>query len=761
MKKKWIVTVCVWCVLITVGFAQNIGIQAMTNLSALPTLPEGGRVFQVSSHDRSGGNSKDGFDGSYSELFKEDECSVLFEECGFGCVERVWMTKITETNRICFFLDGEASPKIDLSLGEFFSGTNSGFLSPLVGDNLTSSGGYYSYVPVTYTNGCRITLNEKPFFYQITARRLSSTDAISTWEPEQDLSAVLGLWTNCGVQPNVGDGRTTTTGSLSVNAGVTGLLFSTSGAGGITAIRLVPGEAGSYCLTNVWLNMCWDGAPVSQVQVPLGDFFGCRFEEAEVNSLMIGMRTNDPWYCFFPMPFWTSAVIRLENRGAEDLNTVGFEVEVSPELYPRESSGWFYATFHLQNIDTSDGRDVLLLQTNGWGKVVGVNMGIWNLSRDPLGYLEGDERIYLDGSRTPQIYGTGTEDFFNGGWYFNNGTFSLPQHGHPASKHEWNSAWGTPPYITNNFTSAYRFFLGDSIPFYKDVKFGMEHGYNNSQKGIYSTVTYFYRHPERVGLTPVLAMSMELQNGILTTNEWAFEGDDDLVSRTLTGKTEVTESQFTVSFCTTNAGLLLRRSMDLVPGRQRAEVFINGFSAGSWLTSDCNFSNESIRWAEADFLVPATQTAGRTSVTVRIESAASNWSEYAWQAFAIEPLFPSDDYDEDDLPDEWEVRYFTNIASGIAESDTDADQMSAHAEYIAGTNPQRADSSLTLRYESGSVVFPSISNRTYSILFCRNLITGNWEVAQAGLTGTSAQIYYDLQQDAPDYGYYRIDVSKP
>ena len=33
-------------------------------------------------------------------------------------------------------------------------------------------------------------------------------------------------------------------------------------------------------------------------------------------------------------------------------------------------------------------------------------------------FLEGDERFYIDGNLTAQIYGTATETYFQGSWYF-------------------------------------------------------------------------------------------------------------------------------------------------------------------------------------------------------------------------------------------------------------------------------------------------------------------------------------------------------
>ena len=44
-------------------------------------------------------------------------------------------------------------------------------------------------------------------------------------------------------------------------------------------------------------------------------------------------------------------------------------------------------------------------------------------------FMEGDERVYVDGLRSPSIYGTGTEDEFDGGYYFNHGAFTLPFNG--------------------------------------------------------------------------------------------------------------------------------------------------------------------------------------------------------------------------------------------------------------------------------------------------------------------------------------------
>lgn len=759
---------CAVPALLLAGGLSGPSAGAWTRPEDLPLLPEGERIIQVSSHDRSGAND-DGFTGACSALYETNGQYVLLDESGPGRIDRIWMTKITATNRIRFYVDGEDDPCIDTTLGSLFSGTNSLFPAPLAGDETVSSGGFYSYVPIAYSNGCRVTVTAKPYFYQMTAHRFPCAGSVQSWVPGQDWSGLADLWNQRGESPF--SDFTVVTGSVDLAVGASECLFSRTGDGCMGGLRIFPEDAGSYCLTNVWLSMRWDGADTPQVQVPLGDFFGCRFSVSDVNALMFGMQTNGPWYCYFPMPFWDSAEIQLENRGTQDVSFIAYCVDLLPQRYDRETSGWFCADFRSRSV-VSDRQDVSLLSTNGWGRIVGLNLGIANRGKDPLGYLEGDERIYLDGSRTPQVYGTGTEDFFNGGWYFNQGLFSLPLHGLSACKHEWRSDWNVPPYITNNFTSAYRLFLGDSIPFYTQATFGIEHGYSNSQSADYMSTVFFYRHPDRSGFAQVAGISIgdsesetaadyQSEGGERTFRTWKFEGDYDTVGLTFTGRVGVVQSRFSVPLCSTNAGLLLRRTMDAGTGFQKGAVFVNGVFAGIWTSPDCNFSNVTPRWADSEYLIPAELTAGSSNVNIEVVSLGNNWNEYGWQVFAMEPTSPGADYDSDSLPDAWEVLYFTNILSGVSASDSDADGMDARAEYVAGTDPLDPQSVLNVRCRTNAIVFPSVSGRLYQVQFRAGLATGEWQTVQSGIVGTSEPVAYELPSDLSDCGYYRVMVSLP
>jgi hypothetical protein len=98
-------------------------------------------------------------------------------------------------------------------------------------------------------------------------------------------------------------------------------------------------------------------------------------------------------------------------------------------------------------------------------------------------YLEGDERIYIDGDTGPSQYGTGVEDFYNGGFYFDQGNFSLALHGSPYSYDESNS---------KSITSAYRFMLTDGKEFNTSLIAKLENGPHGDLSMCVKSVSYYY-----------------------------------------------------------------------------------------------------------------------------------------------------------------------------------------------------------------------------------------------------------------------------
>ena len=140
-----------------------VGLDALVDLDSIAELrPPGMRVEQVSSYDRSGGNVDFGvgpdtaellrlvgaepteIDNSY--LYRDGDRYVVFDELGPGVVYRIWMTGLDALflgglqGDIAFELDDEPAPRLQLPRAELFGGQRAPFVTPLAGDNKASSG---------------------------------------------------------------------------------------------------------------------------------------------------------------------------------------------------------------------------------------------------------------------------------------------------------------------------------------------------------------------------------------------------------------------------------------------------------------------------------------------------------------------------------------------------------------------------------------------------------------------------------------------
>jgi hypothetical protein len=104
----------------------------------------------------------------------------------------------------------------------------------------------------------------------------------------------------------------------------------------------------------------------------------------------------------------------------------------------------------------------------------------------PPRYLEGDEQGWVDGTLRPQLQGTGTEDFFGGGWYFYDRLFSLPLSGFSAHATQGRDC----PTPTCN--TAYRVMVGDAVPFARSLRYVIEHGAANAEDAVYGSTAYWY-----------------------------------------------------------------------------------------------------------------------------------------------------------------------------------------------------------------------------------------------------------------------------
>jgi len=241
----------------------------------------------------------------------------------------------------------------------------------------------------------------------------------------------------------------------------------------------------------VLLRMYWDGEATPSVEVPVGDFFGVGFgEQRDYVSLPLS-ETSGGYNCYWPMPFHRAARWTLTNLSAATFMAY-WNIDFTAQRALSKQVPHFHAQWRREN-PTTPGRSYTILEARGVGHFVGTALfmrGLATGSGNPLAFLEGDEQIVVDGAAEPAISGTGTEDYFNGGWYFEHATFSAPYAGAPIVD------------AATARVSAYRWHIEDAIPFRKSIRVAIEHGARNDSPGDYSSVAYFYQREPHATFPP-------------------------------------------------------------------------------------------------------------------------------------------------------------------------------------------------------------------------------------------------------------------
>ena len=616
------------------------GLEEATAIASLPILRYGSVIKQVSSHDKDGGND-DGF-ARGTQLYIDDKGEyVVFDDYGPGCIYRIWFTILRGwTARIKIYVDDMDFALVNESLVPFFSGTTiEPFVQPLIEFMLVSTGGFINYVPICYEQRAKVTWDKPTEFYNITYRRFDTDYMVDSFTGNEDYSLMKKQWTDRGADPKPAAPTRSETGSVSIAPSESATILSKDQAGAVWSLWLGIEPFEPEPVSDLWLVATWDGHKGAGIEAPLNEFFN----SYQINRTRLGLllgKKDDRYYCHLPMPYWTSARIVLENRGTAGAK-VDYEIAVLDQAYPKEA-GYFTTVYNTEN-PTAQGQDYTFAKVAGAGHYVGVTYTMTGA----LGgsYMEGDERFYVDGSSSPALYGTGTEDYFNGGWYFNLHPFGLPLHGAPFRL--------VPLDAHTSRTGAYRMHVADVVPFFMEANLGMEHDANNGDvNDDHSSVAYLYLRPE-----PLMEKCDELDIGDATSETGHnysatqatpngpmvsyFEGDHDDVEVAESGNEVAGSSEFTLSVNPDNNGVLLRRMLDQKYGRQLAEVYVDNQFAGTWYDV---FENPILRWAHSDLPLPLSLTAGKSKITVRVENNGQvPWTEYSYEAFCYLPAeLPAD-----------------------------------------------------------------------------------------------------------------------
>jgi len=276
---------------------------------------------------------------------------------------------------------------------------------------------------------------------------------------------------------------------ITIAPGATATILNVSGPAIITRIWFTVDSRDPDFLRRIVLKMYWDDEEEPSVNVPLGDFFGCGFEYTHYISQYLGM-TSGGYICYFPMPFEKAAKIQIVNETTQEVYAFYYQINyIKLEGYLDRSVRYFHACWN-RDIRTDYDSAYTILDTYGQGHIVGVNLQMQSYDGG-FSFLEGNEMIYIDGEKKPSIVGTGTEDYFSSGWYFNQGEFAGPFHGMILKDDSLGRI------------AAYRLHIMDPIPFRKHIRFTIEHGHGNQEVADYSSTVYWYQLEDHMILPPL------------------------------------------------------------------------------------------------------------------------------------------------------------------------------------------------------------------------------------------------------------------
>jgi hypothetical protein len=199
-----------------------------------------------------------------------------------------------------------------------------------------------------------------------------------------------------------------------IKPGETFTLAEISGQGAIQHIWMTPTGNWRFSI----LRMYWDDEKEPSVEVPVGDFFVMGWGKyARVSSLPVCINPGSAFNSYWPMPFRRKAKITMENFDDREMRLY-YQIDYTQTLVPKDAA-YFHAQFRRTNPLPYKEIYTIIDGVKGKGHYVGTYMA-WGVHNNGW-WGEGEIKFYLDGDREfPTINGTGTEDYFNGSYNFEN-----------------------------------------------------------------------------------------------------------------------------------------------------------------------------------------------------------------------------------------------------------------------------------------------------------------------------------------------------
>ncbi|RJE20247.1 hypothetical protein PHISCL_07425 [Aspergillus sclerotialis] len=281
-----------------------------------------------------------------------------------------------------------------------------------------------------------------------------------------------------------------------------------------TGPRQMRKQASQDLLSNVFITMTFDDNETVR-RVPIGSFFGTSLSKTTVRSLLLSvdaMQTNGAFTSYFPMPMMRNATITIENDSTISITPdISLTFQPSSHLSNSKRKEWGYFSTQNRRGPTTPGQVWPVLSTNGPGVSYGLTHTICSTaSESDTNMVEGDFQAYIDRTNPPKnpvnstsaiMLGTGTEDFYESGWFFSDGSYGKYPGDKPmpydmpftglAGKSESHTGRQTK----NLCLDMHRLLITDSIPFGSEgISLNFEHGgTGNDDSAEFETTAFYYK----------------------------------------------------------------------------------------------------------------------------------------------------------------------------------------------------------------------------------------------------------------------------
>ena len=586
-------------------------------------VPRPERVTRMqSSHDPSGRNG----DNTDKGMPWEGDYRVMFHGRGEGRIVRLWMTQREadipqDWIELWIEIDGKTLYR-GPPLG-FFQGRGP-FKAPLVLDSGGASGGYLSWAPMPYQREARILFKGHPRYYQVSYQQGPGSSA----GPDAEAIGrfLSDPWWSRAPAPDQA-ARASRGSPVTIARGpalVTALAIATRHED-LPRLRLRVGMQPSFPATYLF---GYGTARTDPGGLP--DLRPIPWQRLR-SALWFSDPDEGVLKTRLPIPLRAGEELRVEADGAD----LRYAVETATEPW---SGGVSLVTQYREQYAPGAPTTFPVFEAAGsltlLSTVVETSEGI----PGDRTFLEGDDIVYTDGMRYPLLLGTGTEDYFNGGWYF------LGVHTNPTSGlTRFDVLHGDAGWDEALFEhSMYRLHVLDPIIGRSGIRFGLEAG----EEGAYAPLFYrtFALAYTFDGLGEIARARFVLDKAkqwrgtrMGVPDTWVrsaldAERDQPVMEFPVRSHRAVTRLRVPCPRGATPTGMLLVRTFDQGTSGQAAAVRVNGGDVGTFFERYANSARrlaEDVMWID---LVEGDCDGEGIQVDIDARESPHWWTESAYEA---------------------------------------------------------------------------------------------------------------------------------